>query len=58
MNRKNQTTLIIDLTWNTDDESLAASWAGQPRGDGDYLKKLDLVGAVPQAYAMRGIPST
>jgi hypothetical protein len=48
--------------WNADNESLAASVAGQPRGDGDHLKKLDFVGAAPQGkpqtYAVRGIPST
>jgi hypothetical protein len=46
--------------WNADDESLAASVTGQPRGDCPYLKNLDLVGAAPQGkpqtYAMKGIP--
>jgi hypothetical protein len=53
--------LIIDVTQNADDESLATSQAGQPRGDCPYLKNLDSVGAVPpcqpQASAIAGILS-
>jgi hypothetical protein len=30
--------------WNSDDEFLAASVAGQPRGDYPYLNNLDFVG--------------
>jgi hypothetical protein len=44
--------LIIDVTQNADDESLAASQAGQPRGDCPYLKNLDSVGAAPQGAAL------
>jgi hypothetical protein len=40
------------ITWNADDKSLAASKAGQPRGDCPYLKNLDSVGAVPQGAAL------
>jgi hypothetical protein len=39
--------LLADVTQNADDEFLAASKAGQPRGDCRYLKNLDSVGAVP-----------
>ncbi len=39
--------LQADVTWNSDEESLAASQAGQPRGDCPYLNNLDFVGAVP-----------
>jgi hypothetical protein len=39
---------MTDVTWNADDESPAASVAGQPRGDCPYLKNLNLVGAAPQ----------
>jgi hypothetical protein len=53
--------LITDVTWNTDDESLAASVAGQPRGDCPYLKNLDFVRlrhrAQPQTSATVGILS-
>jgi hypothetical protein len=48
--------------WNADDKSLAASEAGQPRGDCPYLRTIDLVGAAPQGkpqtYAMTGTSST
>jgi hypothetical protein len=42
-------TLLTDVTQNADDESLATSKAGQPRGDCPYLKNLDSVGAIPRA---------
>jgi hypothetical protein len=38
LSQKGFTHILTDVTWNADDESLAASVAGQPRGDGDYLK--------------------
>jgi hypothetical protein len=37
---------------NADDEFLATSKAGQPRGDCPYLKNLDSVGAAPQGAAL------
>jgi hypothetical protein len=36
------------VTWNSDDEPLAASVTGQPRGDCPYLNNSCFVGAVPQ----------
>jgi hypothetical protein len=34
---------MFDVTWNADDESLAANKTGQPRGDCPYLNNLDSV---------------
>jgi hypothetical protein len=39
--------IITDVTWNSDNELLAVSEAGQPRGDCPYLNNLDSVGAAP-----------
>ncbi|MCE2885979.1 MAG: hypothetical protein ACK5AW_18785 [Pseudanabaena sp.] len=41
--------LLIAVTQDADDESLAASEAGQPRGDCPYLNNLCSVGAIPRA---------
>ena len=43
-----QVSYLTDVTWNSDDEFIAASEAGQPRGDCPYPNNLDSVGAVPQ----------
>jgi hypothetical protein len=48
---------VTDVTRNADDEFLAASVAGQPRGDCPYLKNLDFVGAAPCGAAIAGILS-
>jgi hypothetical protein len=33
--------ILTDVTWNSDDESFAASTTGQPRGDCPYTNNLD-----------------
>jgi hypothetical protein len=43
--------LITDITWNSDDELLATSKAGQPRGDFPYLNNLDSVGGCATGQA-------
>jgi hypothetical protein len=57
--------ITTDVTQNADDESPAASQAGQPRGDGDYLKNSDSVRAtrtgrspkprLPQEFYLRRV---
>jgi hypothetical protein len=46
--------ITTDVTQNADDESPAASQAGQPRGDGDYMKKFRFC----TGYAHRAQPQT
>jgi len=41
--------ITTDVMWKEDDKPLAASVAGQPRGDCPYLNNSDFVGAGPRA---------
>jgi hypothetical protein len=44
--------LFTDVTWNSENESLATSEAGQPRGDCPYKIYIVVVGAVQQGAAL------